>query len=70
MIDRYNKMDEESLQDPEEYKDDNIVQQGRQPSITDPKLWLVKCKIGKEKECVNNLYHKFFSLANTKENLK
>lgn len=63
-------MDEESLQDPEEYKDDNIVQQGRQPSITDPKLWLVKCKIGKEKECVNNLYHKFFSLANTKENLK
>ena len=63
-------MDEESLQDPEEYKDDIIVQQGRQASITDPKLWLIKCKIRKERECVNNLYHKFFSLTNTKQSLK
>lgn len=63
-------MDEESLQDPEEYKDDVIVQQGRQPSITDPKLWLIKCKIGKERDCVNNLYHKYFTLANTKQPLK
>jgi len=63
-------MDEESLQDPEEYKNDLIVQQGRQPAITDPKLWLIKCKIGKERDCVNNLYHKFFTLANTKQPLK
>jgi transcription elongation factor SPT5 len=63
-------MDEESLQDPEEYKDDEIVQQGRQPSITDPKLWLIKCKIGKERDSVNNLYHKYFTLENTKQPLK
>jgi hypothetical protein len=63
-------MDEEILQDPEEYKNDEIIQQGKQASITDPKLWLVKCKMGKEKECVNNLYHKFFTLANTKNALK
>jgi len=63
-------MDEESLQDPEEYKDDPIVQQGRQASITDPKLWLIKCKLGKERDCVNNLYHKFFTLTNTKTPLK
>ena len=47
-------MDEEILHDPEEYKNDEIVQQGKQASITDPKLWLVKCKMGKEKECVNS----------------
>lgn len=63
-------MDDDNLQNPDEYKNDEIIQQGKQASITDPKLWLVKCKLGKEKECVNNLYHKFFSFANTKQPLK
>jgi hypothetical protein len=49
---------------------DAIGQTGRQPSISDPKLWLVKCKPGKEKECVENLFHKYFSLNNTNEKLK
>ena len=52
-------MDAESLPDNFEEGDD-IGQQGRQPSISDPKLWLVKCKPGKEKECVEYLYHKYF----------
>ncbi len=40
--------------------DDGIGQQGRQPGISDPKLWLIKCRPGKERECVETLYHKFF----------
>jgi hypothetical protein len=32
------------------------------PSVEDPKLWLVKCKMGKERECMNNLFHKYFAL--------
>jgi hypothetical protein len=43
-------------------------QQERQPSIEDPKLWLVKCRLGKEKECVNNLYHKYFQLNKNDSN--
>jgi hypothetical protein len=39
-----------------------MAEEVRQPSIEDPKLWLVKCRLGKERECVNNLYHKFFQV--------
>lgn len=31
-----------------------------QPSISDPKLWLVKCRIGKERESVESILHKYF----------
>ena len=34
------------------------------PTSKDPKLWLVKCKIGDEKEIVENLYHKYFFFKN------
>ena len=30
------------------------------PTSDDPKMWIVKCKIGEEKEVMENLYHKFF----------
>lgn len=49
---------------------DDLTQQAKQPSIKDPKLWLVKCKIGKEKESVQSLYHKYFSLVDTDKALK
>jgi hypothetical protein len=49
---------------------DEIGQQGRQPSISDPKLWLVKCRPGKEKECVESLYHKYFLSKNDEERIK
>ncbi|KAJ3224135.1 transcription elongation factor spt5 [Clydaea vesicula] len=35
------------------------------PSVNDPKLWLVKCKIGKEKDTVFNIMRKYFDLLNT-----
>lgn len=41
----------------------------KQPKLTDPKLWLVKCKMGKEKESVNDLLHKYF-FNNKVSNLK
>ena len=34
------------------------------PTSKDPKLWLVKCKIGDEKEILENLYHKYFYFRN------
>ncbi len=49
---------------------DFVGQQGRQPSIEDPKLWLVKCRLGKERECVNNIYHKFFALNESENKIK
>lgn len=42
----------------EEEHEDIIV--NRQPKSTDPKLWLVKCKMGKEKENVFTLLKKYF----------
>ena len=30
------------------------------PTSEDPKIWIIKCKIGDEKEIQENLYHKFF----------
>ena len=49
---------------------DDVSQQLKQPSIKDPKLWLVKCKIGKEKESVQSLYHKYFSKIDSDNPLK
>jgi len=50
----------EEINDFDELSVDEVDQQSRQPSAKDPKLWLVKCKIGTEKECVNKIYHKYF----------
>lgn len=43
-------------QDEDEYYD-NI---DKKPTASDPKLWLLKCRIGDEKDILANLYHKFF----------
>jgi hypothetical protein len=40
------------------------------PSYKDPKLWLVKCETGKERDFVNNLYHKYFDLNKEDTNVK
>lgn len=62
---------EDEYQDIDQYEPGDLVgQQGRQPSISDPKLWLVKCRPGKEKECVENLFHKYFTLNKEEEKLK
>lgn len=52
----------------EDYED--VGQQGIQPSISDPKLWLIKCRLGKERESVANLYHKFFSCKDSSKKIK
>ena len=46
----------EKANEPEEEEDYEEVR----PTSEDPKLWLIKCKIGDEKDCLANLYHKFF----------
>jgi len=62
---------EDELQDIEQFEEGDLIgQQGRQPSISDPKLWLVKCRQGKEKECVENLLHKYFVFSKGDEKLK
>jgi transcription elongation factor SPT5 len=40
------------------------------PSVEDPKLWLIKCKPGKERDCVNNLFHKYFVLNKEETKVK
>ena len=50
------KVNEQELEEEEDYYE-NIY---KRPKMNDPKLWLVKCKIGEEKEIVSNLYHKYF----------
>jgi len=48
-----------------EQDDDEIYDQmDKLPNSNDPKLWLLKCKIGEEKEVVANLYHKYFYFKN------
>jgi len=66
---RYEGMSED-LQELEFEQGDEIGQQGRQPGISDPKLWLVRCKQGKERESVCNLYHKFFSAKSESQRIK
>lgn len=39
------------------------------PSVEDPKLWLVGCKPGKEKDLVLRILRKFFNLQNTPSKL-
>lgn len=69
MRERYENLDNE--QDIDQYEEgDKVGQQARQPSISDPKLWLVKCKMGKERECVENLFHKYFATTNDHERIK
>ena len=55
-------------QDEEDYLEDL----DKRPTSNDPKLWLVKCKIGDEKEILANLYHKYFYFKSkdVKERLK
>jgi hypothetical protein len=63
-------MEDEYL-DIEQYEESDLIgQQGRQPSISDPKLWLVKCRPGKEKECVENIFHKYFVCNKGEDKLK
>ena len=51
---RVNEQDEDEIYD-------NI---DKMPTSNDPKLWLLKCKIGEEKEILANLYHKYFYFKN------
>lgn len=57
LINRYKEIDY-----PLDYLDpkDEIEHHALQPSISDPKLWMIKCKIGKERESVDTLFHKYF----------
>lgn len=49
---------------------DGVGKQALQPNISDPKLWLIKCRIGKERECVQNLYHKYFFYNKPNQSIK
>ena len=62
--DKYKGADDEELDkrydaeiEDEEFRDRLNI---KQPKPSDPHLWLVKCRIGKEKDSVNDLLHKYF----------
>ena len=48
----------------EEKMEENIYSR---PTSQDPKIWLVKCRIGEEKEVMENLYHKYFYFRDEKD---
>ena len=54
-----------------EQKDDiNEENMYIRPTSADPKMWLVKCKFGDEKEIMENLYHKYFYFKDNKNDKK
>ena len=56
IVKRYDQKEQELEEEEEDYYENMY----KRPKMDDPKLWLVKCKIGEEKEIVSNLYHKYF----------
>ena len=65
IIERFNQTD--YYDNYENVPDDEIGHKKYQPDNSGPKLWLIKVKIGKERECVENLYHKYFARNQGKE---
>ena len=63
------RYDQKVIEQDEDYEFDLM---DLKPKSSDPKLWLVKCKIGDEKEILANLYHKYFYFKSKepKERLK
>lgn len=63
------RYDQKVIEQDEDYEFDMM---DLKPKSSDPKLWLVKCKIGDEKEILANLYHKYFYFKSKepKERLK
>eukprot|EP01103_Thecamoeba_quadrilineata_P003459 TRINITY_DN1322_c0_g3_i1.p1 TRINITY_DN1322_c0_g3~~TRINITY_DN1322_c0_g3_i1.p1 ORF type:complete len:1141 (-),score=235.86 TRINITY_DN1322_c0_g3_i1:101-3355(-) len=48
----------------------DIKQQSYLPSVKDPKLWLVRCKLGKERECTAQLLQKCLEKEATDEKIQ
>lgn len=46
---------------------DDIAQHGLVPTTKDPNLWVVKCRMGEEKELSLLLMRKYFTYLNTDE---
>lgn len=66
---RFTQINDENVEEiVEHYNDINQIKQYDKieeklydlPTSEDPKIWIVKCKIGDEKEIMENLYHKYF----------
>ena len=48
---------------------DDITQQALMPGVKDPNLWMVKCKIGEEKQTVLQLMRKYIAFKSSEEPL-
>lgn len=72
LMERYKNAEDGDIADfneDDEMFDEEEAIYNRQPKITDPKLWLVKCKKGKERQNVQTLLQKYF-FNNQSLNLK
>lgn len=47
----------------EEGEQSAVLQQGLLPTINDPKLWIVQCRPGREREACMQLMQKFYTMA-------
>ncbi|OQR73724.1 transcription elongation factor SPT5-like, partial [Tropilaelaps mercedesae] len=50
--------------------DDDIAQQTHQPSVKDPMLWMVRCRLGEEKATALQMMRKFIAYQNTDQPLQ
>lgn len=62
---------EDVYEDDEEYEgeDSAISQQSLLPSVRDPKLWMMTCKVGKEREIALTIMQKFIDKENAPDRL-
>ena len=63
--------DDELVDDEDEYEGDDaaIAQQSLLPSVRDPKLWMMTCKVGKEREIAMTIMQKFIDKENAADRL-
>ncbi|XP_071486255.1 transcription elongation factor SPT5-like [Diadema antillarum] len=66
---KYAETSSKALADEDELPD-SITQQGLLPGVKDPNLWMVKCRIGEEKETAIQLMRKFIAYQNQEEPLQ
>jgi hypothetical protein len=58
-----NDSEEERMFEPTEAQENDISRLALVPTVSDPKLWMVKCKLGEEKVLAASLLQKYFNMA-------
>lgn len=73
---KYEERGDEDFEDEVDYEDEEfegddtaIAQQSLLPSVRDPKLWMMTCKVGKEREIALTIMQKFIDKESAPDRL-